>query len=112
MRLWLIYTAAAFFEIAGCFAFWSWLRGGNPAWLALPGTLALIAFACLLTRVDVAFAGRAYATYGGLYIVASLVWLGVIEGQHPAMTDVAGSLLCIAGAAIILGGSRANIIAQ
>ena len=78
MKLWALYTAAAFCEIAGCFAFWAWLRNGKPASLAIPGVVALIAFAWLLTRVDVAYAGRAYAAYGGLYIVASLVWLGVL----------------------------------
>ena len=34
-----------------------------------------IAFAYALTRTDSACAGRAYAAYGGIYIVASLVWL-------------------------------------
>lgn len=32
-----------------------------------------------MTRVDSAFAGRAYAAYGGIYIATSLVWLWVIE---------------------------------
>jgi hypothetical protein len=31
--------------------------------------------------VDSAFAGRAYAAYGGIYIAASLVWLWLVEGQ-------------------------------
>jgi hypothetical protein len=32
------------------------------------GVLSLVAFALTLTRVDSAFAGRAYAAYGGIYI--------------------------------------------
>jgi small multidrug resistance family-3 protein len=107
LKLWALYTAAAFCEIAGCFAFWAWLRNGKPASSAIPGVIALIAFAWLLTRVDVAYAGRAYAAYGGLYIVASLVWLGVVEGQRPTATDIIGSLICLAGAAVILAGSGA-----
>src|SRR5690348_8855631 len=67
------FVLAAFFEIAGCFAFWAWLRRGAPAAIVIVGVLSLIAFALALTRVDSAFAGRAYAAYGGIYIAASLV---------------------------------------
>ena len=44
--------------------------------MAALGVVSLIAFAFALTRVDSAFAGRAYAAYGGIYIAASLVWFG------------------------------------
>lgn len=104
MKFWLVYSAAAFFEIAGCFAFWSWLREGRPAWLLLPGIAALIAFAWLLTLIEVPHAGRAYAAYGGIYIVASLVWLRVFEGVAPDRWDLVGAALCLGGAALILVG--------
>jgi len=107
MKLWAIYAAAAFCEIAGCFAFWAWLKNGRPAFVAIPGVFALVAFAWLLTRVDTAYAGRAYAAYGGIYIVASLVWLGLVEGQKPTVTDILGSMLCLIGATVILAGSGA-----
>jgi len=107
VKLWAIYAAAAFCEIAGCFAFWAWLKSGKPALVAIPGVAALVAFAWLLTRVDTAYAGRAYAAYGGIYIVASLFWLGLIEGQRPTTTDIFGSVICLVGAAIILAGSGA-----
>jgi len=99
-------TAAAFAEIAGCFAFWAWLRlGKSPLWL-LPGVLSLALFAFLLTRVDAAFAGRAFAAYGGVYIAASLAWLWAVEGTRPDRWDAAGAVLCLAGAALILLGPR------
>lgn len=107
MKLWVIYAGAAFCEIAGCFAFWAWLKNGKPALVAIPGMLALVAFAWLLTRVETAYAGRAYAAYGGIYIVASLVWLGLVEGQKPTATDLIGSLICVVGAVVILSGSGA-----
>lgn len=82
-----VYPAAALAEIAGCDAFWAWLRlGRSPGW-ALPGTAALILFAFLLTRVEVT-AGRAYAAYGGVDIVASLAWLAVVEGVRPDRWDL------------------------
>ena len=63
--------------------------------MAVLGVMSLIAFAFALTRVDSAFAGRAYAAYGGTYIAASLVWLWLIEGQAPTRTDLAGAALAI-----------------
>jgi len=103
-----IYIAAAFAEIAGCFAFWAWLRlDRSPLWL-LPGMVSLALFAFLLTRVDLEFAGRTYAAYGAIYIAASLVWLWAAEGQAPDRWDLAGAILCVLGAAVILMGPHAR----
>ena len=98
-----VFALAAFFEIAGCFAFWVWARRGATPLVVMLGIASLIGFALALTRVDSAFAGRAYAAYGGIYIAASLVWLWVIEGQAPTRTDVIGAGLAIAGALVIIG---------
>jgi small multidrug resistance family-3 protein len=98
-----IFAFAAFFEIAGCFAFWTWLRQGATPLIALLGIVSLICFAITLTRVDSAFAGRAYAAYGGIYIAASLVWLWAAEGQRPTVTDFIGAILALIGALVIIG---------
>jgi len=54
----------------------------------------------------VAFAGRAYAIYGGIYITASLAWLWAVESRLPDRWDITGALVCIAGALMILYGPR------
>lgn len=97
------FALAAFFEIAGCFAFWVWLRRGVSPLVVLLGTASLVAFAVTLTRVDSMFAGRAYAAYGGIYIAASLVWLWLAEGQRPSTSDLLGVGIAIVGALIIIG---------
>jgi len=95
---------AAVAEIAGCFSFWTWLKSGrSPLWIA-PGVISLIAFAWLLTRVDAPIAGRVYAAYGAIYIVASIAWLWLVERQSPDRYDLLGAAVCLAGAAIILYG--------
>ncbi len=101
-----IYCLAALGEIGGCFCFWAWLRLGRSPWLVLPGLLLLAAFAVLLTRIDVSVAGRAYAAYGGIYILVSLVWMWAVDGQRPDRWDAVGATLCLAGAAIILVAHR------
>lgn len=46
------FVLAAFCEIAGCYAFYLWLRLGKSALWVLPGLLSLTLFALLLTRVE------------------------------------------------------------
>ena len=105
----LAFVTAACFEIAGCYAFWAWLRRGATPWVSLLGLGCLSAFAVTLTKIDAPFAGRAYAAYGGIYIAASLAWLWLVEGQRPTTTDVVGAGLAIAGAiVIVLFGTRAS----
>ena len=101
-----LYGLAAVLEIVGCFAVWAWARGGaSPLWL-LPGTAALLSFAWLLTRSEAAFAGRAFAAYGGVYVAASLLWLWAVEGQRPDRWDLGGGAVVLLGAALILAAPR------
>ena len=91
-----LYVAAALAEIAGCFAFWAWWRlDKSPLWL-VPGIASLILFAWLLALSDTSAAGRAYAAYGGIYIVGSILWLWLAEGQRPDRWDIAGAAICLA----------------
>jgi small multidrug resistance family-3 protein len=97
-----IYLCAALAEIAGCFSFWAWLRLSKSAWWLMPGCASLVLFAWLLTLVDISQAGRAYAAYGGIYIVSALAWLWLAEGVRPDRWDVIGAGLCLVGAGVIL----------
>ena len=100
------YAAAALAEIAGCFAVWAVLRLGKPVWVLLPGAASLGLFAWLLTLSPAEASGRAYAAYGGIYILASLLWLWAVDGVRPDLWDAGGAALCLAGAAVILFGLR------
>ena len=104
----LIYLGAALAEIAGCFAFWAWLKLDKSIWWLLPGMGALALFAWLLTLVEAEHAGRAFAAYGGVYIAASLAWLWLAEGARPDRWDLIGGAICLTGAAVILFGPRAG----
>jgi small multidrug resistance family-3 protein len=107
MKSFVIYVGAAIAEIAGCFAFWAWLKLGKSALWAVPGMVALVVFAFLLTKIDALYAGRAYAAYGGVYIASSLLWLWAAEGMRPDRWDAIGAGICLIGAALILFGPRA-----
>ena len=101
-----IFFIAAFFEIFGCFAFWLYFRlEKTPLWLAL-GTVSLILFAYVLTKIDVEQAGRVYAIYGGIYIFASLLWLVLVEKESFNRWDIIGASICILGASVIFIGNQ------
>lgn len=100
------YFVAAAGEIGGCFAFWAWLRlGRSPLW-ALPGVASLALFASTLTRVDTPAAGRAYAAYGGIYVLSSLAWLWAVEGVRPDRWDLLGASISVLGTLVIFFGPR------
>ena len=60
----LVYAGAAVAEIAGCLAFWAWLRLGKTMFWLVLSMASLALFAYLLTLIESAAAGRAYATCG------------------------------------------------
>lgn len=102
MTAYIIYLGAALAEIAGCFAFWAWLRMSKSIWWLVPGTGSLMLFAYLLTLIDAEQAGRTYAAYGGIYILCAVVWLWIAEGTVPDRWDAIGVAICLLGSAIIL----------
>ena len=102
----LVYAAAAAAEIGGCYAVWAVLRNGAPKSWLLVGVCLLVIFAWLLTLIPSASAGRAFAAYGGIYIVASIGAMWFLERTMPDVWDISGGLVCLAGAALILFAPR------
>jgi small multidrug resistance family-3 protein len=102
-----LYALAAIAEIAGCFSFWVWLRLGKSVWWLAPGMVSLALFAWLLALVPSEAAGRTFAAYGGIYIVASIIWLWLVEDRVPDRWDISGAAVCLIGTGIILFGPRA-----
>lgn len=81
--------------------------GKTPWWIVL-GVISLILFAYVLTKIDVENAGRIYAIYGGIYIIASLIWLVLVERESFNRWDIIGASLAMIGAFIIFIGNKAN----
>lgn len=100
-----LFIATALAEIIGCYLPYLWLKQGRSAWLLVPAALSLAAFAWLLTLHPHA-AGRVYAAYGGVYITVALMWLWVVDGVRPGVTDWIGVGLCLLGMGVIMLGDR------
>ena len=91
LKTFFLFLVTAIAEMAGCYLPYLWLKQGQSAWL--------------LTLHPTA-AGRTYAAYGGVYIFVAVLWLWSVEGVRPTAWDIAGSLVALAGMAIIMFGPK------
>lgn len=62
-------------------------------------------FAWLLTLHPEA-SGRIYATYGGIYVVASIIWLKLVDHVKLSTFDLIGSMIILLGTLVIIWGWR------
>lgn len=102
-----LFSLTAIAEIVGCYCIYAWLRLGKTPWLIFPSMMSLALFAWLLT-FHPSHAGRVYASYGGVYVCMSLVWLWAFEKQTPDLFDILGSGMALAGMALIAFGPHKN----
>jgi small multidrug resistance family-3 protein len=107
IKTFVLFFLTAIAEIVGCYLPYLWLKEGRSALLLLPAALSLALFAWLLT-LHPAAAGRVYAAYGGVYIFVAILWLWLVDGIRPTAWDVVGSLVAVAGMAIIMFAPRGS----
>ncbi len=100
-----LFVVTAVAEIVGCYLPYLWLKQGKTGWLLMPAAASLAAFAWLLSLHPTA-SGRVYAAYGGVYISVAIVWLMLVDGVRPSMSDWVGVAVSLAGMAIIMFGPR------
>ena len=98
----LLFVLAGLVEISGGYLMWLWLREGRPLWLGLLGALVLVLYGVLPTFQPASFDfSRTYAAYRGLFIVLSVPWGKVVDGQQPDTPTLLGAFLALLGAGVI-----------
>lgn len=100
-----IFSITAFFEILGCFLVFLWLKKNGSPWLLPLGAICLMLFVYLLTWHPVEN-GRIYAAYGGVYIVAALLWLRYVDNIKLTTFDWAGTSIILLGTCVLIAGWR------
>jgi small multidrug resistance family-3 protein len=105
LKVFSLFVVTAIAEIVGCYLPYLWLRQGASVWLLLPAALSLALFAWLLT-LHPAAAGRVYAAYGGVYVSVAIVWLWLVDGIRPAVSDWVGMAVMLVGMGILMFGPR------
>ena len=101
----LVFILAGFCEIGGGYLVWLWLRESRPVWYGLLGGVILAVYGVVATLQPANF-GRVYATYGGVFIVMSLLWAWKVDQFVPDRYDMIGALVALAGVAIIFYAPR------
>lgn len=100
-----LFFLTAIAEIVGCYLPYLWLKQDKSIWLLVPAAFSLALFAWLLTLHPTS-ASRVYAAYGGVYVMVAVLWLWGVDGIRPTTWDIVGSLVAVAGMAIIMAGGR------
>ena len=97
----LLFLAGGLCEIAGGYLIWVWLRQGRPLGWGLTGAVLLVLFGVLLALLPSNF-GRAYASYGGVFVVLSILWGWQVDGVGPDRYDLIGGAIVLAGVAVMM----------
>lgn len=103
-----LFVVAALLEVGGGFLIWRSLRDDAGAVAFAVGAVALVGFAVVLARLDDLSFGRAFAAYGGVFVVTSLLWGWGIDGREPDRADWAGAIVILAGVGVLLLAPRAG----
>jgi small multidrug resistance family-3 protein len=97
---------ASIFELVGSFGLWMWMKQDKSILFVIPGTIFLVAFVYLMTTIDSEYAGKLYALYSGIYLLASIGWMWLFEGNAPSKFDVMGIGSYLFGSIMIFYGER------
>ncbi len=102
----LFFVVAGLCEIGGGYLIWLWLREQNSAWLALLGAILLTAYGFVATLQPANF-GRAYAAYGGVFIILSIFWGWQVDKIMPDRLDWLGAAIILVGVGVMMYAPRA-----
>jgi small multidrug resistance family-3 protein len=95
-----LFFAAALFEISGGYLVWLWLRENKGLSAGLLGGLILFIYGVIPTLQPAHF-GRVYATYGGIFIVSSIIWGAIVDKKNPDRYEIIGALITLVGVLVI-----------
>jgi small multidrug resistance family-3 protein len=101
-----LFIAAGIAEIGGGYLIWRWLREGAPIVVGIVGAVILVIYGVIPTLQRSSDFGRIYAAYGGVFVVASLLWGWGINGFRPDRYDVVGAAVVLVGVGIIYFAPR------
>jgi small multidrug resistance family-3 protein len=96
----LLFILAGIFEIGGGYLLWLWLREGRGLIFAFSGAIILFLYGVVPT-FQPSYFHRIYATYGGIFVVMSLLWGWIFDKIPPDNYDLIGALTILIGVSII-----------
>ena len=89
-----LFFFAALLEIGGGYLVWKWLRDHKGKIFGLVGALILFSYGIIPTFQPAAF-GRVYATYGGIFVIMSILWGYWVDKKKPERFEIIGSVIVL-----------------
>jgi len=100
-----IFIVAGLCEIGGGYLVWLWLKNDKPLWYGVVGGMILALYGVVATLQTANFA-RVYASYGGFFIVMSLLWAMKFDNFIPNKYDILGAAIALIGVCVIYFAPR------
>jgi small multidrug resistance family-3 protein len=95
-----VFFFAALLEIGGGYLVWKWLRAHKGIILGIVGALILFSYGVIMTLQPASF-GKVYATYGGIFVISSIIWGYWIDKKKPDRFEIIGSAVVLIGVAVM-----------
>jgi small multidrug resistance family-3 protein len=95
-----LFLFASVLEIGGGYLVWKVLRDHKGKVFGLVGALFLFSYGIIMTLQPTNF-GKVYATYGGFFVVSSIIWGYWIDKKKPDRFEIIGSVVVLIGVIII-----------
>lgn len=96
----ILFIIASIFEISGCYFVWQWFKNNKGAEFGILGVLLLAVYGILAALQTGSFA-KVYVVYGGIFIIAALVWSYFFDKYIPDFFDFIGLIFIIIGIVFI-----------
>lgn len=107
LRSTVLFVFMGVLEISGVYLIWLWLRNDKPLYFGLAGAFFLLSYGIVATIEYKAFS-QVFATYGGFFILLSLLWGYHFENYRPKLTELIGAAIVIIGVIIMITASDSS----
>lgn len=95
-----VFLLAGLLEVGGGFWVWRWVREGGSIAYGLAGAVLLGLYGVVAALSPFPF-GRAYAAYGGIFVLISIFWAMKFDGFRPDPQDWYGAILLLTGIVVM-----------
>ena len=95
-----LFFFAALLEISGGYLVWKWLRNHKGKIFGVIGASILFSYGIIMTFQPTNF-GKAYAVYGGFFVVSSIMWGYWIDRKKPDRFEIIGSVVVLIGVSVM-----------
>ena len=95
-----IFFFAAILEIGGGYLVWRWLKDHKGKVLGFLGAIVLFCYGVVMTLQPADF-GKVYATYGGIFVISSIIWGFWIDKKKPDRFEIIGSAVVLIGVSVM-----------